>query len=145
MFDHFSRRFFQNYPLNQHYHNHQFCHFSTAKIPSWYMAFIRKMVFQGKCNASPINLWIKILGQFKLRVLYNWKHLRYLRDLRPLNWQLCWWIQESSLRTADVSPRSSPLRDVSWGGTSATQRQKFHTDDVKSVRNPVRSANWSTE
>ena len=36
-------------------------------------------------------------------------------------------------------------RDVSRGGTSATQRQKFHTDDVKSVRNPVRSADWSTE
>ena len=34
------------------------------------------------------------------------------------------------LRTADVSPRSSPLRDVSRGRTSATQRQKFHTDDV---------------
>ena len=26
--------------------------------------------------------------------------------------------------------RSSPLRDVLWGGTSATQQQKFHTDDV---------------
>ena len=26
--------------------------------------------------------------------------------------------------------RLSPLRDVSRGGTSATQRQKFHTDDV---------------
>ena len=51
----------------------------------------------------------------------------------------------SSLRTADVSPRSSPLTNVSRGGTSATQRQKFRTDDVKSVRNPVRSANWSTE
>ena len=58
-----------------------------------------------------------------------------------------------SLRTTDVSPRSSPLiashagvfrgtplktpaweatplRDVSRGGTSATQWQKFHTDDV---------------
>ena len=35
--------------------------------------------------------------------------------------------------------------DVSWGGTSATQRQKFHTDDAKSVRNLVRSADWSTE
>ena len=35
-----------------------------------------------------------------------------------------------SLRTPDVSPRSSPLRDVSRGGTSATQRQKFHTDDL---------------
>ena len=42
---------------------------------------------------------------------------------------------------------SSPFAtgDVSRGGTSATQRQKFHTDDVKSVRNPVRSADWSTE
>ena len=50
-----------------------------------------------------------------------------------------------SLRTADVSPRSSPLKDVSRGGTSATQRQKFYTDDEKSVQNPVRSANWSTE
>ena len=35
-----------------------------------------------------------------------------------------------SLRTAAVSPRSSPLRDVSRGGTSATQRPKFHTDDA---------------
>ena len=26
--------------------------------------------------------------------------------------------------------RSSPLRDFTQGGTSATQRQKFHTDDV---------------
>ena len=51
----------------------------------------------------------------------------------------------ASLRTADVSPCSSSLRDVSRGGTSATQRQKFHTDDAKSVRNPVRSADWSTE
>ena len=52
---------------------------------------------------------------------------------------------KSSLRTADVSLRSSSLRFVSRGGTSATQRQKFHTDDAKSVQNPVRSANWSTE
>ena len=44
-----------------------------------------------------------------------------------------------------ISPRSSPLREVSRGGTCATQRQKFHTDDEKSVRNPVRSANWLTE
>ena len=51
----------------------------------------------------------------------------------------------ASLRTADVSPCSSPLSDVSRGGTSITERQKFHTDDAKSVRNPVRSADWSTE
>ena len=41
---------------------------------------------------------------------------------------------EGSLRTADVSLL---LRDVSRGGTSATQQQKFHTDDAKSVRNPA--------
>ena len=35
--------------------------------------------------------------------------------------------------------------DLSRGGSSATQRQKFHTDEVKSVRNPVRSADWQTE
>ena len=29
----------------------------------------------------------------------------------------------------DFSPRSSPLGDVSRGGTSASQRLKFHTDD----------------
>ena len=60
--------FFQNYPLNQYYRDHQFSHFSTAKIPSCYIAFNRKMVSQRKSNASPINLWNKILGQFKLRV-----------------------------------------------------------------------------
>ena len=49
--------------------------------------------------------------------------------------------EKYSLRVADVSPRLSPLRDVSQGRTSATQRQKFNTDDAKSVRNPVRSAN----
>jgi len=38
--------------------------------------------------------------------------------------------QKDSLQTADVSPRSLPLRDVLRGGTSVTQRQKFHTDDV---------------
>ena len=37
------------------------------------MAFIRKMVFQRKSNASPINLWNKILGQFKLRVFTKLK------------------------------------------------------------------------
>ena len=47
---------------------------------------------------------------------------------------------EGSLRTANVSLRSSLLRNVSRGGTSATQQQKFHTDGAKSVRNPVRSA-----
>ena len=54
--------FFQNYPLNQYYRDFQFYHFSTAEISYWYMAFIRKIVFQRKSNASHINLWNKILG-----------------------------------------------------------------------------------
>ena len=37
---------------------------------------------------------------------------------------------QASLRTVDVSPRSSPLRKFRRGGTSSTQRQKFHTDGV---------------
>ena len=35
-----------------------------------------------------------------------------------------------SLQTAHISPCSSPLRNVSRGGTSATQRQKIHTGDI---------------
>ena len=38
--------------------------------------------------------------------------------------------RSASLRTADVSPCSLPLRDVSQGGTSATQQLKFRSDDV---------------
>ena len=55
----------------------------------------------------------------------------------------------TGLRKADVSPHSSPRRDVSRGGTSATQRQKFHTDDVnqcllnKSGSHGVPNANLS--
>ena len=41
---------------------------------------------------------------------------------------------KSSVRTAVVSLRSSPLGYVSRGGTSATQRQEFHTDEAKSVQ-----------
>ena len=54
-------------------------------------------------------------------------------------------LNNCSLRAADVSHRLSLLRDISRGGTSATQRQKFDTDDAKTVQNPVRSPNWSTE
>ena len=53
-----------------------------------------------------------------------------------------------SFRLACENIRFSSLfaaGDVSRGGTSATQRQKFHTDDAKPVRNLVRSADWSTE
>ena len=36
-------------------------------------------------------------------------------------------VDSFSLQMGDISPRSS-LRDVSQGGMSATQQQKFHTD-----------------
>ena len=45
----------------------------------------------------------------------------------------------------DPSPCSLPLADVSRKGTSATQRQKLHTDDVKSVWNLVINTYWMTE
>ena len=45
----------------------------------------------------------------------------------------------------DLSPCSLPLGDVSWKGTSATQRQKLHTDDIKSVWNLVINTDWMTE
>ena len=57
-------------------------------------------------------------------------------------------MQIFSLQTADVSPRQLPLRDVSRGRTSATQRQKFHTDNVnrylqnKSGSHGVSNVNW---
>ena len=56
--------------------------------------------------------------------------------------------RSTSLQAADVSPGSLLLRDVSRGGTSATQQQKFHTDDVnrclqdKSVSHGVPNVNW---
>ena len=49
---------------------------------------------------------------------------------------------------ADVSSHSSLLREVSRGGTSVTQRQKFHTDSVnqclhnKSRSNGVPNVNF---
>ena len=59
-----------------------------------------------------------------------------------------WVIMLQRLVLAGENIRFSSLfvaGDISHGGTSATQRQKFHTDDVKSVQNPVRSADWSTQ
>ena len=56
------------------------------------------------------------------------------------------WFQ--SLHISCENTRFSSLfadGNVSRGGTSVTQRQKFHIHDVKSVRNLVRSADWSSE
>ena len=80
---------------------------------------------------------------------YNWmkEECDHLNNVLLLSWTDCpqqYWVSKKvisihawdgytcrfSLGMADISPRSSPLRDVSWGGTSVTQGQKFHTDDV---------------
>ena len=58
------------------------------------------------------------------------------KKLQVINCVACENIRFSSLFDAG---------DVSRGGTSATQRQKVHSNDAKSVRNPVRSADWSME
>ena len=77
--------------------------------------------------------------QFKLLTV-PFKPLRCcLRSDKLVNCLACENIRYSSLFVAE------DVNYVSRGGTSATQRQKFHTDDVKSVQNPVRSADWSTE
>ena len=46
---------------------------------------------------------------------------------------------QCSLRMADVSPHSSPLMDVSRGGTSATQRQKsiLMTQNLSGIQSEV--------
>ena len=65
-----------------------------------------------------------------------------------LTWPVYMLIYTNKRKLACENIRFSSLfvaGDVSRGGTSATQWQKFHTDDAKSVRNPVRSADWSTE
>ena len=64
----------------------------------------------------------------------NWRSLNFSQNVRE--GLACEHSRFSSLFAAG---------DVSRGGASAAQRQRFHIDDVKSVRNEVRSADWSTE
>ena len=47
-----------------------------------------------------------------------------------------------SMRTTDISPCSSLLRDVLRGGTSVTQPQKFHTDDVNQCLHNKSGSHW---
>ena len=54
----------------------------------------------------------------------------FVGDVKIVSPISTFFLRSSSLRTAAVSPRSSPLRDVSREATYATQRQKFRTDDV---------------
>ena len=104
--------------------------------PFWYVAvFQNDFAFSGK----------PLIFSTRWAITYEWwrcaleacdvtkygRHLgRHLEFYQELEVRL-----KSSLRTEDVSR----------GGTSAIQRQKFHSDDAKPVQNPVRCANWSTE
>ena len=69
----------------------------------------------------------------------------YYTFTHPFNYGFATSINPFELNLACKNIRFSLLfvaGDVLWGETSATQRQKFHTDDIKSVRNLVRSADW---
>ena len=80
-------------------------------------------------------------GCYRIYIALAFKCGRGLANISTMNVFL------SSHKACEISRFSSLLAagDVPRGGTSTTQRQKFHTDDVKSVRNPVRSADWLTE
>ena len=70
----------------------------------------------------------------------------FMKRKSPTPCRIALFTASSSLATENI--RFSSLfaaGDVSRGGKSATQRQKFQTDDVKYVRNPDRSPDWSTE
>ena len=71
--------FFLNHPLKQFHCDYQFCHFSMAKDPSWYMAFVVQMLFQTKSNPS-FNLW-KFEGNSNGKF---WE----LKTLKVLAWNL---------------------------------------------------------
>ena len=80
---------------------------------------------------------------------YNWmkEECDHLNNVLLLSWTDCpqqYWVSKKvismhawdgytcrfSLGIAEISPCSSQLRDILWGGTSVTQWQKLHTDDV---------------
>ena len=76
------------------------------------------------------------------RIMYvSWQVYHNSTTITPVHGY--WWSDSLAFENIRFSSLFAD-GDVSCGGTSATQRQKFH-DDVKSVRNPVRRADWSTE
>ena len=92
------------------------------------------------CTSSWCKEWWM---QFPLNVFFfylhswdSWHNLNFYVVVHVYALLACENIRFSSLFAAG---------DISRGGTSATQWQKFHTYDVKSVRNAVRSADWSAE
>ena len=89
-----------------------------------------------------------------LKVLVEWKAPNSSKVLpfigKPENILPGWTVPFASLPESLVAFEFSRFflllgaKDLSPGGTSATQRKEFHTDDEKSVRNLGRSSDWST-
>ena len=86
--------FFQNYPVNQHYRDHQFCHFSTAKIPSWYMAAIRKWLSRERAMLSLSICEIKLWGNWNCEFLqlktFTTSELAVVLMTTSENWDSTW-------------------------------------------------------
>ena len=112
---------------------------TDGEVPDffWFSGNFIVQCFKAK-RRIPINRWLKWY-KYKLEKV-NFSSI-YVRCCLPAG-------KSTNKTVACENIRLSSLfaaGDVSRWGTSATQRQKFHTDDVKSVRNPVRSADWSTQ
>ena len=131
----------------------------------WYGLRTRKIILI-------INQWLKILWPIHYSPITHWT-LYIINDLSadyPLI--TCWLLIDfidviDLLRLETMISFAQPIRkmnkkgalacensrfslliaagDVSQGGTSVTQWQKFHTDDVKLFQNPVISADWTME
>ena len=92
--------------------------------------FAKKAAFQNtdfsrlKCQLKRKS-WHITFGKI-FQPTREWVNKVNLSSFQPKNFFK--FLLSCSLRTADVSPCSSPLRDVSRWETSATQRQKFYTD-----------------
>ena len=87
-----------------------------------------------------LRFWIMLVQRV---LILLWKYLLVKEEEL-----FYWWKVSKFLLVAFENIHFSTLLaagDVSRGGTSATQRQKFHTDDVKYVRNLVRSPDWLKE
>ena len=104
------------------------CTRNLARIIS--SCFAKKAAFQNtdfsrlKCQLKRKS-WHITFGKI-FQPTREWVNKVNLSSFQPKNFFK--FVLSCSLRTADVSPCSSPLRDVSRGETSATQWQKFYTD-----------------
>ena len=108
---------------------HCLCIFASWKY--MYRIYMYLIIVQGVVDAVSLKWFF-----FYLHPWDSWYNLNFHVVVYVCALLACENIRFSSLFAAG---------DVSRGGTSATQWQKFHTYDVKSVRNPVRSTDWSAE